>query len=1310
MEQQFKPPPEMDFSTTDGANVSEKWQKWKQTMELYLKLAMSKKSEKEKCDTFLYIIGQAGRDIYNTMTFTEDESNKLDILFSKFEKYCKPKQNVTVERYQFNTRAQEIDETIDQYVTELKLRAKNCSYGDLEDQLIRDRIVCGTKSEVVKERLLRTEDLTLDKAIAICRADEQSKKHAQYLSEEVNSEPVHGVRFKTSKGRKSGQHTRDSRKQLPSEDQASASHQCEKCGMKHPKKQCPAYGKQCHNCGKQNHFAKLCKGKKKVQLLSQRSETEPSEDTLFIDAVTKQSKTEVKSDECFSTLNVGGTLVRFKIDTGSQANIIPVRELQTLQCQPVIKRSTTKLTSYSGEALCIKGQCTLNCQGHELQFFVVDTDQDPVLSFRASQDLGIIKVVLNVNSSLESYIKQYPTVFEGLGCLSKPYHIQLDPSVKPVVTPLRNQPAALRDRLKATLDEMEKIKVIKKVDQPTEWVNSLVIVEKPKTKKLRVCLDPRPLNVAIQREHFQIPTLDNIATRLTGAKIFSKLDANHGYWQVQLDQESQLLTTFNTPFGRYCFMRMPFGIKSAQEVFQKRLSQYFGDLPGVETDIDDILVWGTNAEEHDQRLHAVLTRCKDIRLTLNKEKCKFGVSEVTYIGHKLTPEGVHPDPDKVKAIKEMPAPSDKKGIERLLGTINYLAKFIPEMSTMTLPIRELLKKDVVFEWQSSQDSAFHKIKETLSAAPVLTFYDVTKPIVITCDASKSGLGAALLQEDKPIAYASRALSDAETRYAQIEKELLAVVFAFHKFHQYVYGKEVQVESDHKPLEMIVRKPLSAAPPRLQRMLLQLQKYTFDLRFKPGKDMVLADTLSRAFISGDPTDTNLEEELACAVHLVVENVPISDARLDEIKQTTKSDATMSTLRATIQDGWPDKMSQVPKEIREFWNFRDELCETDGLILKGGRIVIPPGMRQEILKKLHVSHLGIVKYKERARDVVFWPGMSKAIDEMISKCDTCQEYRASNPKEPMVIGQIPTKPWEIVATDLFSWNGNDYLLLVDYYSRFIELAKLSDTKSQSVIDHSKAIFARHGIPSIVRSDNGPQYSANEYKQFSKAWGFTHITTSPYHSQSNGLAEKSVQIIKRLLSKARQEGTDPYLGLLEYRNTAIDNIGSPAQLSMSRRLRSVIPTTSQHLKPTVIDPSVVIERLKQKQALRKKQYDKGARELPSLRQNEQVRMQVQNHWIPASVVQEASTPNSYVVQTPNGKIYRRNRKHLLKSDNQTNEHSAAGQQLGTLEDLETPMECTNTDESVLLSEAPMPPESTTSRGRVVRTPVRYKDFVRL
>ena len=320
----------------------------------------------------------------------------------------------------------------------------------------------------------------------------------------------------------------------------------------------------------------------------------------------------------------------------------------------------------------------------------------------------------------------------------------------------------------------------------------------------------------------------------------------NSYWQLKLDPESQLLTTFNTPYGRYCYLRTPFGIKSAQEVYQKRISQLFEDIEGVETDIDDILIWGRSKEEHDQRLKMALKRCEDIGLTLNKDKCVIGTSSVTYIGHILTADGVKPDESKVKAILEMPAPTDKKGVMRLLGTVNYLAKFVPDMSQITEPIRALLKQDVEFEWNSAQKAAFTKIKKILTSDPILKYFDVNKEVTISCDASQSGLGSVLLQDNKPVAYASRSMTDAETRYAQIEKELLAILFGMERFHQYTYGKEVIVESDHKPIEMIHQKSLSSSPPRLQRMLLRLQRYTYTVRYKPGSEMHVPDMLSRAY--------------------------------------------------------------------------------------------------------------------------------------------------------------------------------------------------------------------------------------------------------------------------------------------------------------------------------------------------------------------------------------------------------------------------------------------------------------------------------
>ena len=1288
----LKPPGEMDFSTTGARDVAETWRKWKQTMELYLQLCLAKKSEKEKCSTFLYIIGQAGRDIFNAMTLQDNERDKISVLFAKFEEYCRPKQNVTIERYRFNSRAQGKFETVDQYVTELKLIAKNCSFGDLESQLIRDRVVCGIHSDEVRQHLLRVDELTLDKCLKVCRAYEQTKKSVEILTDNPHMAVDD---LKKQKSKRMGQTRSD--KQPDGESQPK--YICNNCGKQHAKRQCPAYGQKCHKCGKLNHFAKYCRSKRTVQSVG--SQKPEDADSLFIGAVTRKNKTELISDECHTTLNVENLPVKFKVDTGAQVNILPLHVYTSLNTQAKLVKSETKLTSYSNNELCVKGTSHLKCNGRTTEFYIVETQQMPILGLTASQELGIIKIVLNINDTTECITKQHSKLFTGLGCLKTPYQIKLDTTVQPVVVPPRNPPAPLRERLKETLNEMETQGVIRRVDEPTLWVNSLVVVEKPKSKKLRVCLDPQHLNKAIQREHFQLPTLDDITTRLSGAQMFSKLDANHGYWQIPLTEDSQLLTTFSSPFGRYCFMRMPFGIKSAQEIFQKHISQLLGDLPGVETDIDDILVWGKSKEEHDQRLTAVLKRCEEINLTLNKDKCSMGVSEVTYIGHILNSKGIQPDPEKIRAIQDMPDPQDKKGVERLLGTVNYLAKFIPNMSTITKPMRDLLKIDVIFHWEADQKEAFKSIKQLLSTEPVLAFYNVNKPILITCDASQSGLGAVLLQEDRPIAYASRALTDAETRYAQIEKELLAIVFAFSKFHQYIYGKEALVESDHKPLESIMKKPLAAAPPRLQRMLLQLQKYSFTLVYKPGKEMVLADTLSRAFIDDpDCTTKSLEEELICAVNFVLNNAPISDPKLEEVRLATLQDPEMHQLKEVILSGWPSTRSQVPKEIQEYWNYRDEISEANDIILKGEKLVIPHSMRAEMLTKIHTCHLGIVKCKERARDILFWPRMAKDIEEVVSQCEICAEHRASNQREPMIMGEIPTRPWELVSTDLFKWNGDDYLLIVDSYSRFIEIAKLLDTSSSRVIHHTKSVFARHGIPTTVKSDNGPQYTSDEYKKFSTEWGFKHVTSSPYYPQANGLAEKSVQIIKHLLEKAKCDGKDPYISLLELRNTSVDNLGSPAQLSMNRRLKSILPTNPEQLAPKIIDPNKVITCLKHNQEIRKQYYDRGSKQLPPLKPNDPVRVQVQNQWIRATVVRLAETPNSYVVKCTNGSQLRRNRKHLIKDNTKrtmrTNPNSW---------DYDEANSTTKHQQEEPVSNNPL-----SLHGRTRRPPVRLGDYVRL
>ena len=304
-----------------------------------------------------------------------------------------------------------------------------------------------------------------------------------------------------------------------------------------------------------------------------------------------------------------------------------------------------------------------------------------------------------------------------------------------------------------------------------------------------------------------------------------------------------------------------------------------------------------------------------------------------------------------------------------------------------------------------------------------------------------------------------------------------------------------------------------------------------------------------------------------------------------------------------------------------------------------------MRGKVPERIHESHMGIEKSKRRARDIMFCPRMNEQIEAVVSKCKTCQEYQMSNPKEPMVQGTIPSRPWEMVATDLFQWEQSNYLVVADYYFRYIEVVKLENTTSRAVVNHMKSIFARHGIPSVVRSDNGPQYTATEYKQFAQKWNFEHQTSSPYYPKSNGLAEKAVQIVNRLLSKAKQDGKDPYLSLLKYRNTPIGNVASPAQILMSRRLRSHLPTTQNQLQPKVVDPERMKEKFEEKQTKQKRYYDRGSTELPAVQEGEAGRVQVQNKWKPAVIKEKLETPRSYIIQTPNGQRFRRNRNHIRK-----------------------------------------------------------------
>jgi hypothetical protein len=1251
----FHPPSSLKL---DATNLEEEWRFWYQKFSLFLQATGSdEKSEATQLAMFLATIGDEALKVYNTFEYTsEAERKKLSVVVKKFKEYCTPRKNVVFERFQFWKITQTPGESIDSFVTSLRLRAKSCEFGDQEESLIRDRIVIGCSDTRLQERLLREAELNLQKTLNICRAAEATKEQVKQLqtggsaASSMSATAVHVVNNNTTA-------------HYPRKGQ---SIDCTCCGTRHPPRTCPAYGKVCTACNKPNHFASVCRSGRRGQRRRSQSKrrsysgrrsvnevTESDNETfvgaLFVNVDTLQEK----ESSWYKTLSINGTELNCKLDTGAQANVMSHSTFHSLEIPAELRATATVLTAYDNNRIRPLGiaslQVNLKNALHETEFFVVDYNATTLLGLPSCMKLDVVRRVDTVarqpeQRREEGLLAEYSDVFGGLGCFPGEHHIVVDKNVRPVIHAPRRVPLSLQPKLKAALEAMLKSGTIVKRDEPTDWVSSLLLVEKP-NGKIRLCLDPSDLNLAIKREHYVIPTSEDVIARLHGKKIFTVIDMKDAFWQIKLDDYSSRLCTFNTIFGRFSFCRLPFGVTCAPEVLQKRNMEVFGDIAGVHVIFDDLLIAADDEAEHDISLQMVLERARRLNVRFNSDKLQHKVRQVKYVGLLIAADGIRPDPDKVKAVVDMAVPTDIKALQRFLGTVTYLSKFIPNFSSVTEPLRALVKSDIPWAWSESQQSAFEHLKQLVVESPVLRYFDTSKPAVIQTDASSTGIGSCLMQDNQPIAFASRALTDCETRWAQIEKELMAIVFACEKFAHYIYGQVVTVQSDHKPLEAVFKKAISATTPRLQRMLLRLLKYRPRVEYTPGKSMYIADTLSRAYLTGSPTSSEREltADIEVTVHTLLHECPLSNKMLDDIRDATSKDNTMSELRDYIVNGFPSDISVLSSELKAYHKLIADLHEIDGLLVHNAKIIIPSSLRKQMLDIVHEGHLGIEKCKSMARQSMYWPGLAREIEQVVGRCATCNAYRRRQQPETLLPHPVPSRPWEKIGADIFTLGRKDYLLLVDYYSKYPEIVLLQDKTASSVVTSMKSVFARHGIPDVVITDNMP-FSSLVMTSFARDWNFQVVTSSPHFAQSNGQAERTVQTIKLLLKKAMDSGNDPYIALLQYRNTPVSDFDkSPAQLLFNRVLKTKLPTL-----PTCLQSSDAKTRkdLEHRQQRQKVYYDRGTRDLAPLVQGTVVRVRHNNKWLRGIVESQHSAPRSYVVRMENGSALRRNRRDLIST----------------------------------------------------------------
>ena len=1129
----IQPMPEFRPEAHVGASLATRWDKWLSDFEMYI-LASAITDPKCKRALLLYQAGSRVREIFRSLQDTgPDEA--YDTAKQRLKEYFDPQKNRRYEVYCFRQTVQQPNETLDSFHTRLRRLAETCEFNDVEFEIEQQIIIGGTSSKI-RKRALRDPQFALKDMLLGGRRDEQST----YQAKDIESKDVKDAeanKIATQQGQKTEQQT------------------CRNCGRKYPHDgRCPATGKICNKCGKPNHFANVCRSTaqkpprkhmskkpkpRTVRPLKQEnhhSDSDSDESYLYTVNSANKNNANVK-------VTVNSVSFTTMVDTGASINVIDEQTFSKFR-EVTLKSTKTKAFAYNqSEPVNFLGKFEAVVETRKRMtvatFYVVQgQNSGNLLSLSTAQDLGLVTLHINPvstkDAALDSIIGKHQSVFHGLGKLKgTTVKLDIDKSITPKALPQRRIPYHIRDKVKTALKELEKQDVIERVpeDQATPWVQPIVAVPK-KDGNVRICVDMRLPNEAIRRIRHPIPTVNDISIELNGAKYFTKLDLSQAYHQLVLDEQSRYITTFSTHIGLFRYKRLNYGTNASAEIFQYVLQRELQGLPGVRNIADDIIVFGATRAEHDANLDGCLRRLENKGLRLNRDKCVFLSNTLEFFGQIFSKDGIRPDPKRVTDLLNAPRPGNVSEVRSLLGMANYSSQYIPDFATLTAPLRELTKKNAQFAWTTTHEQSFKKLTAALATSPCMAYFDKDKETSVVVDASPVGISAILSQntlgqnDHKIISYASRALTDPEKKYSQTEKEALAIVWSVEHFHLFLYGAKFSLITDHKPLEVIYGKRTAKASARIERWILRLQPYTFNIVYKSGAENPV-DYLSRhPTAKSVRTQERMTEEY---INFVVDSSIPKAMTLAEMIKATNKDPTLKGLRVAIRlNKWDSAV------VKEYKHIKDELSiSSHGLILRGTRIVVPHSLRQRAVDIAHEAHLGIQKTKALLREKVWFPQIDNVVKTTIEKCITCQAVASPNPPEPLAMTQMPKSQWEV--------------LNIDFYG--------------------PRLFAVHGIPAIVRSDNGPPFHGEDYSRYLQALGVQVEWSTPKWPQGNALVERFMQPLGKALKTAKLDGRpwrqELQRFLLCYRTTPHSTTGvPPAELLFNRTIRGKLPVLKKRV----------------------------------------------------------------------------------------------------------------------------------------------------
>ncbi|KAL0879388.1 hypothetical protein ABMA27_003149 [Loxostege sticticalis] len=1052
------------------------------------------------------------------------------------EDYLDPKPSIWVQQHKFISRMQYPNETVTMFASELKKLTSNCNFNcpnckhSIADMYLCLQFIRGLKDDDIRTKMLQEKENSFSELLKTATTIEMSKTENINITNTrmiSRRDPIH--KLSTSYSFKNQQ--RNTRVMLSVKSIKDLKGKCFRCGKDdHRADKCGSINDTCHKCKRKGHLARVC-----LRSLY-KQDTNQLENSITSDESTCDINT-IRSEipeKYIITVEIENKKVSMEFDTGAALSSMSLTKFKQLGIDKKIFNTEVKMRTYTGEIIKPVGVVYVKCSYRNQIFYnklyLIKKEVDAIFGRSWMKDLKLeladIRCIhAETNPKLDELLEQYSTnVFSNnLGKIPNYQgHLNLRPNTQPIFIKPRRVPYALKSKVDEEIERLCTQGVITKIDH-SEWGTPIVPVVKP-NGSIRLCADYKvALNKVIEDEQYPIPIIEDIFSEMNGGELFCTLDISQAY--------------ICTHKGTFKVNRLMFGVKVTPNLWQKFMDRTLQGIDGVKCFFDDIIIQGSCEKELLQRLKEVLDRLKENSLRVNKDKCHFFQKSIKYLGHTIDKHGLHKCQEKVNAIANTERPTNVNELRTFLGMANFYNKFIPNLASITSPMNELLKSGVNFNWTMKCEKSFQKIK---------------KPLVIATDASPTGLGAVLshrLQDgsERPIAFASRTLSKSEKNYSQIDKEATAIYWGLKKFFHYCYGRKFILVTDHKTLTAIFH-PHKTLPTMSTMRLFHyahfLSGFDYTIEYRSSENNSNADYLSR-FPVEKTRENKIDRNTIFQTHLI----NTLNIRPELIRQETQKDTELQSLLQSLQSG---------RSLREFGYKDNEFTIQDDCLFRASRIVIPKSLQSTALEELHLAHIGIVKMKLLARSFIYWKNIDRDIENMVHSCRTCRLQQNEPAKVPIHHWESPAEPWQRIHIDFAGpVAGYQLLIVVDAYSKWVEVFPTKTTTSQWCINKLEDVFATFEIPQILISDNGRQFTSAEFETFLKNAGVIHRTSAPYHPATNGQAERFVQTIKKSLRRMEESRGSIHEKLrtilTHMRRTPNSTGDTPYQLMFNREVRT-------------------------------------------------------------------------------------------------------------------------------------------------------------